>query len=541
MDLNNADENEDEYYDDEDSEDNTSTSENFMKTAITGRGVTLHMLINDGIIEPGNGLLTLKYLGRKFIADLLPNGKIMTPATKEMFGTPSAWAAHCKRQVNPHKKSGCGWNSVMYKGKKLDMWKTSWFRKHRPCSPARRDSASPRIFMMEQNQNWERPASETSIHSNNSDRHKSCDYSHHLKSLTKDSKEQQDENKQNGKVLNLSSEPRPDMIPPPVDLSVKSSINNGNISSHRNSVESCQSDFQEEALNLSLKEPVKDSKNETGNQNNNERVKDVVSVHHSSLSKGNQGLDPCTFVMCESFKSLGKTQPFTVTLASNALLLLDLHCHLTSCEVVGYLGGSWNTKNQHLSILEAFPCRCKITDEQTSTAIEDEIKKSMKKRGLSLVGWYHSHPYNQPDPSIRDIGCQMSYQLRMKGSGATYFPCVGIITSPFHKVQSSLDSSYNMFMVMPPLEDEPSDFGVPMKVTYVLNQNNSVTEELLSEMKCLSDFYRRSSDGINFRHSWKTSITYIEKLKGSLARNLPSDQMESGTLLDFVEHLVLRT
>jgi hypothetical protein len=44
------------------------------------------------------------------------------------------------------------------------------------------------------------------------------------------------------------------------------------------------------ALNLSLKEPVKDSKNETGNQNNNDRVKEVVSVHHSSLSKGNQGL-----------------------------------------------------------------------------------------------------------------------------------------------------------------------------------------------------------------------------------------------------------
>ena len=87
--------------------------------------------------------------------------------------------------------------------------------------------------MMEQNQNWERPASETSIHSNNSDRHKSCDYTHNLKSLAKDSKEQQDENKLNGQVLNLSSEPRPDTIPPPVDHSVKSSINNGNISSHR--------------------------------------------------------------------------------------------------------------------------------------------------------------------------------------------------------------------------------------------------------------------------------------------------------------------
>ena len=39
---------------------------------------------------------------------------------------------------------------------------------------------------------------------------------------------------------------------------------------------------------------------------------------------------------------------------------------------------------------------------------------------------------------------------------------------------------YVFFFIL--LQDEPSDFGVPMKVTYVLNQNNSVTEELLSEM-----------------------------------------------------------
>jgi hypothetical protein len=44
------------------------------------------------------------------------------------------------------------------------------------------------------------------------------DYSHHLKSLTKDSKEQQDENKQNGQVFDISSEHRPDMISPPADL-----------------------------------------------------------------------------------------------------------------------------------------------------------------------------------------------------------------------------------------------------------------------------------------------------------------------------------
>ena len=51
----------------------------------------------------------------------------------------------------------------------------------------------------------------------------------------------------------------------------------------------------------------------------------------------------------------------------------------------------------------------------------------MKHLGMSLVGWYHSHPYSQPEPSIRDLDCQMSYQLKMKGAKSTYFPCVGII------------------------------------------------------------------------------------------------------------------
>ena len=45
--------------------------------------------------------------------------------------------------------------------------------------------------------------------------------------------------------------------------------------------------------------------------------------------------DPCTFVMCESFKSLGKTQPFTVSLASNALLLLVSHMMCESFKSLG--------------------------------------------------------------------------------------------------------------------------------------------------------------------------------------------------------------
>ena len=38
------------------------TPEKRARHAITGRGVTLQMLMADGVIEPGEGLLTLEYL-----------------------------------------------------------------------------------------------------------------------------------------------------------------------------------------------------------------------------------------------------------------------------------------------------------------------------------------------------------------------------------------------------------------------------------------------------------------------------------------------
>lgn len=53
-----------------------------------------------------------------------------------MFGSPSAWATHCKRLVNPAKKSGCGWASVRYKGQRLDQYKAAWLRRHQPHAPS---------------------------------------------------------------------------------------------------------------------------------------------------------------------------------------------------------------------------------------------------------------------------------------------------------------------------------------------------------------------------------------------------------------------
>ena len=47
-----------------------------------------------------------------------------------------------------------------------------------------------------------------------------------------------------------------------------------------------------------------------------------------------------------SFSTLGKIQPFLVTISASAAVLIDLHCHLIDKEVCGYLGGHWDV-NAH--------------------------------------------------------------------------------------------------------------------------------------------------------------------------------------------------
>lgn len=71
-----------------------------------------------------------------------------------------------------------------------------------------------------------------------------------------------------------------------------------------------------------------------------------------------------------------------------------------------------------------------------------QIRQAISASGLILVGWYHSHPFSQASPSVKDIDCQMSYQLCMKGSGSNYFPCVGVIIG-----EQCLQNRYQIFIL----------------------------------------------------------------------------------------------
>jgi len=59
-------------------------------------------------------VLTLYFQGITVTADLLPNGKIRSTDSGEIFSTPSSWAVSCKKNINPTKSSGCGWSAVSF-------------------------------------------------------------------------------------------------------------------------------------------------------------------------------------------------------------------------------------------------------------------------------------------------------------------------------------------------------------------------------------------------------------------------------------------
>ena len=121
----------------------------------------------------------------------------------------------------------------------------------------------------------------------------------------------------------------------------------------------------------------------------NKTLKDVNVVEHKILGNRSHDRPMKVMVKCTPFSALDRIQPFTITVSTNALLLIDFHCHLTSTEVVGYLAGSWDIQTHNLAILQAFPCRSKLSDRENAALVEEEIKQALERRHLNLIGWYH--------------------------------------------------------------------------------------------------------------------------------------------------------
>lgn len=201
------------------------------------------------------------------------------------------------------------------------------------------------------------------------------------------------------------------------------------------------------------------------------------SVHQShirqNLMSGN--LDPHTMVQCAAYLPKGYVEdpnsrsrggptldpPFQVVVHPDAVFVADLHAHLATCEIIGFLGGKWDGSSKTLYIQAAFPCRSLVidgddgsTDVEMDPGSEIELRSIIENAHLEVVGWYHSHPAFAPDPSVRDIENQTSYQQLFQrpnfGKGEDKEerpsePFVGLIVGTYDTRRSSPVSLFRYF------------------------------------------------------------------------------------------------
>lgn len=144
--------------------------------------------------------------------------------------------------------------------------------------------------------------------------------------------------------------------------------------------------------------------------------------------------------------------------------ICDLHSHMCRSEIIGFLGGYWDDERQTLFVVRAFPClSLDLHGEDTHVNVEMDPESAhrattaIKNTGMSVVGWYHSHPTFQPDPSICDIQNQSQYQSLFtdshksnesdeKSANTTKkAPFVGIIVCPYDPNTKQKTSEMNMF------------------------------------------------------------------------------------------------
>ncbi|XP_042532760.1 deubiquitinase MYSM1 isoform X1 [Dipodomys spectabilis] len=159
-----------------------------------------------------------------------------------------------------------------------------------------------------------------------------------------------------------------------------------------------------------------------------EKCKSTKSSKASRPTKSS--FDPFQLIPCNFF-SEEKQEPFQVKVASEALLIMDLHAHVSMAEVIGLLGGRYLEADKVVEVCAAEPCNSLSTGLQCEMdpVSQTQASETLAVRGYSVIGWYHSHPAFDPNPSLRDIDTQAKYQSYFSRGGAKF---IGMIVSPYN-------------------------------------------------------------------------------------------------------------
>ena len=213
--------------------------------------------------------------------------------------------------------------------------------------------------------------------------------------------------------------------------------------------------------------------------------------------------------------------PFVVEMCSSVVMLMDLHSHLHSSEIIGLLGGTL-IKTEDIPILRieyGYPC---LTAHSTGTQVdvdplsEMEAGEFFESKHVRMTGWYHSHPNFEPNPSLRDLETQTMYQglFRNTVPGSDIEPFVGVIVNPYLAITES-SSHVECFYVAP--NPDPAQERLPYRLPIHRKPfHPDAFPQLLDKMREIVFRAENSPDRLDMQRNAEPGVKRIEKLYNSL-------------------------
>ncbi|KAI9247234.1 hypothetical protein BY458DRAFT_527392 [Sporodiniella umbellata] len=250
--------------------------------------------------------------------------------------------------------------------------------------------------------------------------------------------------------------------------------------------------------------------------------------------------DPFTLVPV-AYYTQTKEAPFAVEVGSDVLLVMEFHAHLAYTEIIGLLGGRFLKDEEGQSKLKVeyvFPCRSASTGTQCEMDPDSEIaaRELFQQKGLDVVGWYHSHPTFEPQPSIRDIENQTSYQdlFRVESSGDE--PFIGFIISPYNLGYAN-DRSQIQCLHISKRWNASSQYRLPFACIQQIDEQKQINPDVLTAFLDLLQQYKDHENKIDMRLTFGYQLR-LDKLVSSLRVHLHMSSEDNEEFLNTVREMV---
>uniref|UniRef100_A0A8D0HDJ9 Myb-like, SWIRM and MPN domain-containing protein 1 n=1 Tax=Sphenodon punctatus TaxID=8508 RepID=A0A8D0HDJ9_SPHPU len=229
--------------------------------------------------------------------------------------------------------------------------------------------------------------------------------------------------------------------------------------------------------------------------------------------------DPFQLIPCCCFTE-EKREPFQVKIAPEALLIMDLHAHVSMAEVIGLLGGRYSEADRMVEVYAAEPCNSLSTGLQCEMdpVSQTQGSEALAVRGYSVIGWYHSHPAFDPNPSIRDIDTQAKYQSYFSRGGAKF---IGMIINPYNRNNPLPYSQITCLVINDEISSDGS-YRLPYKFEVQQMLEEPQWELVFKKTRWIIEKYRISHSSVPMDKIFHrdSALTCLQKLLECMRKTL---------------------